>query len=156
TDEQARVAALRAGEVDGGTYTPDTVLSLQGDSSLTVLKGLTSAPQVVQFNMVKDVPWRDIRVRQAINLVHDRQEVIDKVYGGEAVLTTVIPPGYGDWPLPNDALVAAYTVDVDKAKQLMADAGLADGFDVELQAIAAPREYTQIAEILKEQCKQIN
>jgi peptide/nickel transport system substrate-binding protein len=38
----------------------------------------------------------------------------------------------------------------------MAEAGLADGFDVTLLALSAPREYTQIAEIIREQLTQIN
>ena len=38
----------------------------------------------------------------------------------------------------------------------MADAGFADGFEVELQAIASPRSYTQNAEIVAEACKQLN
>lgn len=155
TDEQARVAALRSGEVVGSTFSADVASTLASDE-ISVLSGLTSAPKVIQFSMAKDVPWRDKRVRQAISLVVDRQEIIDKVYGGEAVLTGAIPPGYGDWPLADDIVAAAYANDVDKAKQLMADAGFADGFKVALQAIAAPREYTQIAEIVQQAVKQLN
>jgi peptide/nickel transport system substrate-binding protein len=156
TDEQQRVASLRAGEIDGATLSADIVQTLKKDDSLSVLSGLTSQPKVIQLSTVKDVPWRDKRVRQAINAVIDRQEIIDKVFGGDAVVTGAIPPGYGDWPLSEDKVKAAYTVDADKAKQLMADAGLQDGFDVTLQAISAPREYTQIAEIVREQVKPLN
>jgi peptide/nickel transport system substrate-binding protein len=156
TDEQARLAALRAGEIDGGTFTADVVRTIEGDDSLQILSGLTSAPRVIQFNTTKEVPWRDIRVRQAINKTVDRQEIIDKVYSGDAVLTGAIPPGYGDWPLTDEQVKAIYTVDVEGAKALMAEAGYADGFEVTLQAISAPREYTQIAEIVQQQLKQIN
>lgn len=154
-DEQSRVAALRSGEVAGSTFSPDVAGTLASDD-ITVIDGLTSAPRVIQLSMTKDVPWRDVRVRQAINLVMDRQEIIDKVYGGNAELTGVIPPGYGDWPLSNDELVAGYTVDLEKAKALMAEAGYADGFDVTLQSIAQPRDHTQGAEIVQQQVKQIN
>ena len=155
-DEPTRIAALRSGEIIGTTLTPDAALTLEGDSELTVLTGLTSSPQVIQFSMVKDVPWRDVNVRKAINLAVDRQEIIDKVFAGNAVLTGVIPPGYGDWPQPEADLVAAYTQDVDAAIALMETAGLADGFDVTLQSIASPRHHTQIAEIIQEQLKAIN
>jgi len=155
TDEQARVAALRSGEAIGSTFTADVASTLASDE-ITVLSGLTSAPKVIQFSMVNDVPWRDKRVRQAISLVVDRQEIIDKVYGGEAVVTGAIPPGYGDWPLADDVVAAAYANDVEKAKQLMADAGFADGFDVKLQAIAQPHEYVQISEIVQQSVKQLN
>lgn len=87
TDEQARLAALRAGEIDGAVFTADVVRTLEGDESVQILSGLTSSPRVVQFNTVQDVPWRDIRVRQAINKVVDRQQIIDNVYGGNAQVT---------------------------------------------------------------------
>lgn len=155
-DEQSRVAALRSGEIDGATLTADVVSTLEGDETLQILEGLTSAPRVIQFNTKEDVPWRDARVRQAINLAIDRQEIIDNVYGGNAQLTGAIPPGYGDWPLSDERLQEFYTPDLERAQALMQEAGFADGFDVTLQAIAAPREYTQIAEIVRERLKPLN
>ena len=156
TDEQSRVAGLRSGEVDGATLSADVALTLENDESVEVLNGLFSAPRVIQFNTKEDVPWRDAKVRQAINLAVDRQMIINNVYGGNAQLTGAIPPGYGDWPLSNDQLVAAYTPDLAKAQALMKEAGFEGGFDVTLQAIAAPREFTQIAEIVREQLKPLN
>src|SRR5688572_6357084 len=155
-DEQARVAALRSGEIDGCTLSADVARTLEGDDELEILTGLFAAPRVIHLNTVNDVPWRDERVRQAINLSVDRQRIIDNVYGGQAELTGPIPPGYGDWPLPADELATYFTNDVEQARQLMADAGYEDGFSVTLQAISAPREYTQIAEIVREQLAEIN
>ena len=63
--------------------TADVARTLENDESLQILEGLFAAPRVIQFNTVEDVPWRDVRVRQAINLAIDRQEIIDNVYGGE-------------------------------------------------------------------------
>lgn len=156
TDEQARVAALRSGEIDGTTLTADVASTLENDESLEILSGLFAAPRVIHLNTVEEAPWRDVRVRQAISKAIDRQEIVDNVYGGQAELTGPIPPGYGDWPLSDDELQEYFTVNLDEAKQLMSDAGFADGFDVTLQAIAQPREYTQIAEIIREQLKELN
>ncbi|MCA9859943.1 MAG: ABC transporter substrate-binding protein [Thermomicrobiales bacterium] len=157
TEEQTRVAALRSGEIDGGTFTADTVMTLEGDDSLTILEGLVSIPNVIQFQTADaDVPWRDARVRQAINKVIDRELIRQNVFGGKAELTGAIPPGYGDYPLTPEKLAELYANDVDAAKQLMIDAGFEDGFEVELQAIAAPRSYTQNAEIVSEAVKQLN
>jgi peptide/nickel transport system substrate-binding protein len=155
-DPNARIANLRSGEIDGGIVTPDLVVTLEGDENLEVQSGLFSAPRVIQMTTTQDVPWRDKRVRQAISKVVDRNLIISNVYAGEAELTGPIPPGYGEYPLPNDRLAELYAVDVDGARALMEEAGLADGFSVELQSIAEPREYTQIAEIVKENCAQIN
>jgi peptide/nickel transport system substrate-binding protein len=156
SDVQSRVANLRSGEVDGGIVTADIVPTLEGEESLEIQSGLFSAPRVIQLTTTEDVPWRDKRVRQAISKVFDRQLVIDNVYAGQAELTGPIPPGYGEYPLPPERLAELYTVDVEGAKALMEEAGYADGFSVELQSISEPREHTQIAEILREACAQIN
>ena len=155
-DEQSRVAALRSGEIDGGTLSADVAGTLEGDESLQILEGLFAAPRVIQFNTREDVPWRDVRVRQAINLAIDRQEIIDNVYGGAAQVTGAIPPGYGDWPLSEERLQEGYTPNLEQATALMQEAGFEGGFDVTLQAIAAPRDYTQIAEIVRERLKPLN
>jgi peptide/nickel transport system substrate-binding protein len=154
-DPASRVASLQSGDTIGTTLSADQAQTFANNSDFTILSGLTSAPRVIQFSMVKDVPWRSLQVRQAINCAIDRQEIIDKVYGGQAELTGVIPPGFGDWPLSNDELAAGYKQDVDKAKQLMAQANMSDGFKVTLQAISDP-DYTQISEIIKEHLKAIN
>ena len=78
------------------------------------------------------------------------------MYGGDAALSAEVPPGYGDWPIPEADLKGKYFVpDLDKAKQLMSAAGMSNGFSVELQSISAPPDYTQIAEVLKEQLSAI-
>jgi len=157
TEEQTRVAALRSGEIDGGTFSADVVITLEGDDSITILEGLVSTPNVIQFQTAEaDVPWRDTRVRQAVNKVVDRELIKANVFGGKADITGAIPPGYGDYPLTPEKLAELYANDVDAAKALMEEAGYADGFDVELQAIAAPRSYTQNAEIVSEAVKQLN
>jgi len=156
TEEQTRVAALRSGEIDGGTFTADVVMTLEGNEDLTILEGTVSVPNVIQFSMVDDVPWRDARVRQAINKVVDRELIKANVFGGKAEITGAVPPGYGQYPLPTERLAELYANDVDAAKALMEEAGFAGGFEVELQAIAAPRHYTQNAEIVAEAVKQLN
>ncbi len=157
TEEQTRVAALRSGEIDGGTFSADVVMTLEGDESLTILEGAVSTPNVIQFQTAEEgVPWRDVRVRQAINMVVDRELIKANVFGGKAEITGAIPPGYGEFPLSPERLAELYKNDVDAAKQLMIDAGYEDGFEVELQAIAAPRYYTQNAEVVSEAVKALN
>ena len=155
-DEQARIAALRSGAIDGCTVTGDGARTLRNDSSLTVLKGLFAAHRETQLTTTdKSKPWVDKRVRQAISAAINRQDIIDKVYGGDAAFSAEIPPGYGDWPIPEAELKGKYFVpDLEKARRLMSEAGFAGGFSVELQSIAGG-DHTQIAEVLKEQLSAI-
>lgn len=158
-DEQAAVAALRSGQIHGmNQITPDTARALANDPNIVVLKGLYSAPRQLQLTIKGDgKPWNNKQVRQAMNLAIDRQDIIEKVYAGEAVLSGPIPPGYGDWFItPEELAEKFYKPNVDEAKKMMQDAGFGSGFDITLYAISKPSEYTQIAEIIKEQFKQIN
>lgn len=157
-DEAARVAALQAGAIDGSDFSADTANSLKGNDSFTILSGLQANHREIQVTTKgSPQPWHDIRVRQAITHAINRQEIIDKVYGGEAQVSGVMPTGYGDWPLPVDQLTGNYLkFDLDHAKQLMSDAGYANGFSVTLQSIAKPADITQCAEMVQEQLKAIN
>ena len=157
-DEQARVAALRSGAIDGAYFTPDTAATLKGDPSLIVLKGLTAVFREVEFTIHGDgKPWNNVKVRQAVSAAINRQQIIEKVYGGDAVYSSKIPQGYGPWPLSQDALKLKWErYDLPKAKQLMTEAGFANGFSVTLQSIAHPTDYTLNAEVMKEQLRLIN
>lgn len=157
-DEQAAVAALRSGEIHGMTVTPDTARVLANDPNIVVLKGLFSAPNQLQLTIKGDgKPWNNKLVRQAMNKVIDRQDIIDKVHAGEAMLSGPIPPGYGDWFIePKELAETFYKVDIEGAKALMKEAGFEKGFDITLHSISKPPSFTAVAEIVKEQMKQIN
>ena len=127
TDEQARVAALRAGAIDLATLSVDTARSLKNESSLQVLSALNAAFRELQMSLKpgKNEPWADPRVRQAVNFALNRKQIIDTVYSGEASYTSYVPPGYGPWPLTEEQLRTKYAkFDLPAAKKLMADAGV--------------------------------
>jgi peptide/nickel transport system substrate-binding protein len=155
-DDQARVAGLRSGAVDvAADVSPDVVSTLKNDPNLQVLTGLQARYLEIQFTTKGDKkPWHDARVRQAINFAINRQDVADKVYGGEAEVSSVMPTGYADWPLPLTELKEKWVkFDLNKAKQLMVDAGFGDGFAITCQSFATPRDYTQAAEVVREHLK---
>lgn len=155
-DEDARIAALRAGDIDGADISPLGARRLENDPDITITSGIYSQPKVLQFTLKGGTPWDVKEVRQAISLVIDRQELIDKVMEGQAVLTGPVVPGYGDFPLAEDELRSIYTVDVERARQLMADAGYADGFQVTAIAFNTPTYSNDNAVVVQEQLKQLN
>ncbi|MER0247274.1 ABC transporter substrate-binding protein [Streptomyces sp. HSW2009] len=73
-------------------------------------------------------PLGDLRVRQAINHAFDGAAILKSVGQGAGVATNQVFPA-GD-PAYDPTLNDRYAFDMDKAKQLMADAGYADGFKV--------------------------
>ena len=79
-----------------------------------------------------DLPFTDIRVRQAINRAIDRETIRLELYKGRVTPTYVHGfyeglPGYDEtWETRFDEM---YGYDVEEAKRLLAEAGYADGFD---------------------------
>jgi peptide/nickel transport system substrate-binding protein len=158
TDEQARVAALRAGAIDGATLSVDVARSLRSESSLQVLSNLNAAFRELQMTLKpgKNEPWADVRVRRAVNFAINRQQIIDNVYSGQASYTSYVPPGFGAWPLKEADLKHKYAkYDLPAAKKLMADAGMSKGFSVDM-TIVNLQDYPSVAALLVQQMKQIN
>jgi len=158
TDEQARIAALRAGAIDGATLSPDAARQFNGQRGFKVLKNYTAAFRELQLTL-KDPSkaWIDGRVRRAVNHAINRQEMIDKVYGGNGAYSGHVPPGYGPWPLSQKDLKTKYEkFDLALAKKLMAAANQSRGFSVNLTTFSTPPDFAALASVLKEQLKRIN
>lgn len=80
-------------------------------------------------------PFNDIRVRQAVSLALDRDELINTLFEGRGALNNSVPAGLTSWWLdPRSADMGPnakfYKRDVDAAKKLLADAGFASGLKV--------------------------
>lgn len=78
------------------------------------------------FNAAK-APFNNVKVRQAVNYAIDRNRIIEKVLFGQAyapAIHGVVPPTFSFYKT-ND--VKGYDLDVEKAKQLLKEAGYPDG-----------------------------
>lgn len=90
-------------------------------------------------------PLKDVRVRRAINHAVDTKAILDQIVGGRGrVANGVIPPLLDGADSERDA----YAVDIAKAKALMAEAGHANGIDIELWTSQAS-PYPRIAETIQ-------
>jgi peptide/nickel transport system substrate-binding protein len=159
TDEQARIAALRAGAIDGATVSVDSANALRGVSGLKVLSGLTAAFRELQFTIKEgeNKPWADKRVRQAVNLAINRTEILQKVYNGTGQGSGHVAAGYGPWVIPPKELKTKWEkYDLPKAKKLMAAAGFSKGFDVTLTTFSTPLDFPAVAALIQNQLKKIN
>ena len=157
-DEQARIAALRAGAIDGATLSADGARTFQGNNNFTVLRGLTAAFRELQMTQKagENKPWHDVRVRQAVNFAINRQQIIDRVYNGFGEYSGHVPPGYGPWPLTRAELRNTYEkYNLARARQLMRQAGFANGFEVTMSTFSTPLDFGQVAAVIKAQLNQI-
>ncbi len=80
------------------------------------------ATSFVRFN-VKRRPFDDVRVRQALALALDKEDIVTKITRcGESVANTLVPPGNAGYTPPQ-----GLTYNVAQARQLLAAAGYPDG-----------------------------
>ena len=89
-------------------------------------------------------PFDDARVRQAIALSIDRKGIVDGLFQGKSDLGNDSP--FAPVFAQTDTTIAQRAQDVAKAKQLLSDAGIANGFSTELVANQTQEipEYAQI------------
>lgn len=120
-DEATRVAALQQGTVQGGFFI-DKVLADQAVQAGFTMGESASTQGVGIYINPADGPLSDVRVRQAVSLAMDRQALVDTAMVGSGDVSTIVPAG--DPTAPEiDADTPYYTRDVERAKELLAEAG---------------------------------
>jgi peptide/nickel transport system substrate-binding protein len=93
-------------------------------------------------------------VRQALSLAVDRAAILDAAFFGQGIVTGPIVPTLGEWATPIDQL-PLYTPDLERARQLLAEADLADGFELTVLASPFYPEFVNIALVLQEQLQEV-
>jgi peptide/nickel transport system substrate-binding protein len=146
-DAQTRVAEMLAGGLDMiMSVAPDQAQQLKSVPHLQVKSGETMRYVFLQFNTTEATPvpqLRDLRVRKAVMYAIDREAMIKSIVGeGARLLHTVcFPSQFGC----TDAGAPRYAYDPAHAKQLLAEAGFPDGFEIDLYAY---RERNQTEAII--------
>jgi peptide/nickel transport system substrate-binding protein len=129
-EASTRVAMLQTGEADIIANVPPEQIGQIEQSGGARIESTPSLRKIfLEFNM-KEAPFDDIRVRQAVNYAIDKDALIEFVLGGNAVREFgPVPDGWvGDNP---DDQLTHYDFDPEKAKQLLAEAGYADGLTID-------------------------
>ena len=137
-DNSARLNALLSGEIDlADGITPSDSATIEGDENLQLFERPSMNVGYLGMTVTRE-PFDDPKVRQAMNYAIDKQAIVDAFFEGRAdVAANPMPPvisGYNEDIEP-------YPYDPEKAKELLAEAGLPDGFEMELYAMPVPRPY---------------
>jgi len=136
TDQLLR---LKKGDIDlAWNLTAEQANSLKDSSDVSIVTTPGQSDEYVGMNAGWG-PFKDVRVRQAVKYAIDYDAIIDKVMAGLAINNQqFLPVGYFGYVENNP-----YYQDIEKAKELMAEAGYADGFDVELVTNTTDRRRTE-------------
>ena len=92
-------------------------------------------------------PFDDVRVRKALDLAIDRQDLINKMAFGDSRFAGPIVPDLQPWALPQEEVDSFYAMDREQSKQLLSAAGYADGLNVELK-IQNVADLSKLSEIV--------
>lgn len=153
-DSNAIVTGLKSGTIDMYPRVNATqAAQLADDQDLQIYEGGMNLIQALYLNNA-EAPFDDVKVRQALCYAVNRQEVLDMVADGKGtIIGSSMFPAFEKYYMPE--LADLYPQDVQKAKELLAEAGYPDGFDM---TISVPNNYQQhidTAQVLVEQLKQI-
>jgi peptide/nickel transport system substrate-binding protein len=145
-EQSTRLAMVRTGEASIASIGPEALKEVRaGGMKVVTVPGTMQA--VYQFwglyrPEVKGSPLNDVRVREALSLAIDRQQIIDHVMLGEARMPLpftvyrysidVTIPRWEDWSK------TALRYDLGRAKKLLAEAGHANGFRLTFWNTALP------------------
>jgi len=153
-DETARATALRNKEIDLiFDVTDKEIMVLKDAADINIESVPGTFWEYLGLNVEKE-NLKDVKVRQAIANAVDREAINQTVkFGRATVLTTAdIPPGH--WAHADLKIYPERNL--EKAKQLMKEAGKENGFKLTLKAGSDFKYQVDAAQMIKQQLKDIN
>ena len=134
-DGQTLVMSLQSGAIDMAIHLSATQVAELG--GLNVLEGSMNLVQALYLNHNVE-PFNDVRVRQALCYILDKQMIIELAGAGHGTaLGSGVYPAFGKFY--NDETTNYYETNLEKAQQLLTEAGYPDGFSF---TITVPTNYT--------------
>jgi peptide/nickel transport system substrate-binding protein len=146
-ETSTRVAALQSGDVDLITEVPAfRQEEFESMDAVEVRPVPSTYIQYIALDGTKNEALADVRVRQAIQYATNVPEIIEFLFDGSAAQIS-IPLANGTFGA--DASIEPYPYDLDKAMELLADAGYPDGISIELDApVGRYAQDKEVAEAL--------
>lgn len=163
TDAAARISALRSKQADlTSNIPPGEEESLKQVAGMTILaSGQLHWNAILVNQTVK--PYDDVRVRKAISLALDRDEIMEGTFGkGHNLVQGPLSPVVRDYLIPEEELRALpgyrkpKEQDIAQAKRLLAEAGYPNGFKTKnMTTMIYQTTYIKPAEIVKPQLAKV-
>jgi peptide/nickel transport system substrate-binding protein len=152
SEETAAEIALEKGDIDIMYFrSPEVYTRLQANKSIMVEEKAGPGVYFLYFNIDRK-PFNDVRVRRAIQYAINKEQIVNVILGKIAVkANNMIPP-----------MSFAYTDDVmhyeyspEKARQLLQEAGLGNGFKTTLH-FSHLSPWPAIVPVIQENLKKVN
>jgi len=156
SESQTRMGALRAGQVNSIIVKQDQAdeakqVAEAGDHEFFQYPGLLH--YALELRNTRP-PFDQPEVRQALAHAIDKQAIADQLLGGNCDVTAQ-PWPEGHWA-HNDAFEDPYPYDPDRARELLADAGLSGGFSFEAIQNAGLSPQLEIGQVIQAQLAELD
>ena len=151
-DSTGLLMALNADAIDLCAHLTSSQ-AMQLGRQYDILEGTMNLVQAVYLNNAAK-PFDDVKVRQALSYAINREKIMQFVADGHGTaLGSSIYPAFTKYFLPE--LVDTYPYDPGKAKELLAQAGYPDGFDMTIMVASNNQPHVDTAEVVAEQLKAV-
>ena len=150
TDRQALANAVVSGQADVATILDgQTVELVESRQSVVSVGGTIVGFPVTDKTGVTNPAFANEQARLAITYAIDRESIVKDLHPGARPTSQLFPEAATGF---DDALDSEFGYDPEKAKELLAEAGLADGFEFNVTVLGQPTEdqvaiQSQLAEV---------
>ena len=154
TGANTALPELKGGSIDIYPYLTDSQAN-ELEGSMQVIAAPSNVVQALFLNNADDT-LKDVRVRQAICYALDKDSVNEFVFGGNGAIVSaaMLPTMQSYYVDLND--VYGTGANIEKAKELLTEAGFPDGIDFEIKVPSNYEVHVQTAEVVAEQLNAAN
>ncbi len=146
SDSETRVQAMLSGQIDLLAIGSDQIGLFEGNDDF-VMQDIPGGAWHAMVMRTDTPPFDDPRVRKAIRVAADREEIIAQALGGRGVVTCDHPVWTGDiYRADIDC-----SQDIELAKSLLAEAGYPDGIDIDIYTSSLVAEWPAMLETYQAQ-----
>ena len=151
-DVDTAFVELQAGTIDILKYLTSAQAETLGDD-YNIVQGSMNLVHAMYLNSAYE-PLSKTEVRQALCYAVDRDAINNFIFGGKShIIGSHMSPAMSKYYEPEAETV--YSYDPEKAKELLADAGYADGFDLEITVPSSYSQHVDSAQIIADELSQV-
>ena len=151
-DVDTAFVELQAGTIDILKYLTSAQAETLGDD-YNIVQGSMNLVHAMYLNSAYE-PLSKTEVRQALCYAVDRDAINNFIFGGKShIIGSHMIPAMSKYYEPEAETI--YSYDPEKAKELLADAGYADGFDLEITVPSSYSQHVDSAQIIADELSQV-
>ena len=151
-DGQARVQALLTGQIDMNRYVPFNQKKIFDGNSKFNVSVIPTGNWRGMVMRTDTAPFDNAKVRKAVRIAVDRQELVDLVMGGAATVSCDTPVA----PSDQYRMKKSCPQQTATAKKLLKEAGYPDGIEMTIHVSTKEPTWPTIAEVLQQQLAKAN